>query len=192
MSIIFYILMIASTLTLIFISPNTFLQTTSSATHKALALAVSLTCVYIFWCAILEVAKQAGITQKIAKWLSPLIRKLFGKVSEKAEESMATSLSANMLGFGGAATLPAIDAIAELENNPQTKKEKEQIKKGKVTYPMIMLFMLAATSIQLLPTTVISMLASAGASNAGGIILPGLITSLFTTLLGIVLVRFCK
>ena len=55
---------------------------------------------------------------------------------------------------------------------------------------MIMLIVVNATSIQLLPTTVVGLRASAGSANPADIIFPTIIATFCTTLLGISLVLF--
>ena len=50
-----------------------------------------------------------------------------------------------------------------------------------------MLFVLNATSLQLLPTTVIALRTAAGSSSAADIFLPTLIATLFSTLIGVTL-----
>jgi len=59
----------------------------------------------------------------------------------------------------------------------------------RATTPMIMLFILSATSMQILPTTVLGILEEAGAVNAAGIILPTFITSTLITVMGVILVK---
>ena len=56
-------------------------------------------------------------------------------------------------------------------------------------FAMIMLVVINATSIQLLPTTVIGLRASAGSCDPADIILPTLIVTVTTTVIGILLVH---
>ena len=51
-----------------------------------------------------------------------------------------------------------------------------------------MLFVLNATSLQILPTTVIALRAAAGSASPADIILPTLLATLFSTVLGAALV----
>ena len=55
---------------------------------------------------------------------------------------------------------------------------------------MIMLIVLNATSIQLLPTTIIGLRAEHQSLNPSDIIFPSLISTFISTLIGIVLVKF--
>lgn len=83
-----------------------------------------------------------------------------------------------MLGLGGAATPAGIKAISLMDNGS-----------GVATKNMIMLVVVNATSIQLIPATVMSLLASNGATNPSSIILPTLISTAVSTVTGIILVK---
>ena len=85
-----------------------------------------------------------------------------------------------MLGMNGAATPLGIKAIESMNKHNTT---------GKATFPMIMLVVICCTSIQILPTSIIGMLSSAGASNPSSIILPSLIAGFGSTIIGIILVK---
>ena len=60
---------------------------------------------------------------------------------------------------------------------------------AKNAYAADMLFVLNATSLQLLPTTVIALRAAAGSSSPAYIFLPTLLATLLSSVLGAVLVR---
>ena len=90
------------------------------------------------------------------------------------------NISANMLGMGGAATPMGIEAMKGMDNG-----------KGKLTRGMIMFFVINATSLQILPTTIIGLRLANGSANAGDIIMPSIIATLVTTLTGILLVIIC-
>ena len=98
----------------------------------------------------------------------------------EAEKMIALNMSANMLGLGNAATPMGISAMKRLDDGS-----------GKATPAMIMLIVLNSTSIQLLPTTVIGLRASAGSTSPSDIILPTLLATICTCLLGIFLVKAC-
>lgn len=88
------------------------------------------------------------------------------------------NVSANMLGIGNAATPMGIKAMQALDDGS-----------GKANFAMIMLIVINATSIQLLPTTVIGLRATAGSSSPADIILPTILATFATTILGIFLVH---
>jgi len=172
-------MIVASIFWMLLTDPGGVLSIMLSASGGGIQLAIMLCGIYIVWMGIVQVAIDAGIIDKLARLMSPIIRFLFGKQSEDVNRLLATNISANMLGAGAAATPAGIQAIEKMSTPTQTR----------ASTPMIMLFILSATSMQILPTTVIGILEANGAKNASGIILPTLIVSTLTTAIGVVLVK---
>ena len=182
MTVIFLVMMVSSLVWLLFQNPDAILATSLNAVNESLLLAVTLAGIYIFWMALAEVATQSGLIDKIAKFLKKPIKFLFGKQTDEVNSYIATNIAANMIGASGAATPAAISAIEKMATSEQTKASP----------PMIMLFILAATSLQLIPTTIIGILQANGSKNPAQIILPTFIVSLCSTIVGIILVKvFC-
>jgi len=179
-AILFFIMVVASLLWLTVTSPNSILGTMIAAGASGVQLAITLAGIYIVWMGIIQVAVDAGLIDALARMCRPLIRFLFGEQSDEVNALLATNISANMIGAGNAATPAAIDAIEKMARPDQTH----------ATSAMIMLFVLSATSMQLLPTTVIGILEKHGAENASFVILPTFIVSTLTTLLGVLIVKF--
>jgi len=150
-----------------------------AAGASGVQLAITLAGIYIVWMGVIQVAIDAGLIDALARACKPLIRFLFGKQSDEVNALLATNISANMIGAGNAATPAAIDAIEKMSTPEMTR----------ATTPMIMLFILSATSMQLIPTTVLGILEEAGATNAAGIILPTIVVSTLTTIMGVILVK---
>ncbi|MCX4314924.1 MAG: hypothetical protein OSJ83_13870, partial [Clostridia bacterium] len=61
----------------------------------------------------------------------------------------------------------------------------------KASTDMIMLTVISATSLQILPTTVIGMRATAGSANPADFLFPSLIATVLSTFIGIVGVKLC-
>ncbi|MCL2587171.1 MAG: spore maturation protein [Firmicutes bacterium] len=179
MALIFAFMMVASLIFLMWSSPGDILTTALGAAGGGVTLAISLLGIFIFWMGLLEIAKDSGLIAKLARILRPLNRWLFGKQDEEVEGLIATNISANMIGAGNAATPPAIEAIEKMAEPEQTKASAS----------MVMLFVLAATSMQLLPTTIIGILSSHGSVDPSFVILPTFIVSTVTTLIGVLLVK---
>ncbi|MDR0975547.1 MAG: hypothetical protein LBM01_01120 [Christensenellaceae bacterium] len=170
-------------------APESVLEVCLNASASSISMAVVLLGIYMFWMGLLQVAKDAGLIEKLARLMRPFLRFLFGKQSAQTNEYIATNISANLVGAGGAATPAAINAMAELEKEANVNA-KTPI--SRATPPMIMLFILSATAIQLLPTTIISILSSNGATNPEKIIMPTILVSVAATILGVFLVKlFC-
>ena len=175
---IWFIMMITSFCLLLWTGPEKVLTTMIEGASFALKHIVELTAIYAIWLGILELVEASGLGDKLARLLRPIIRKLFKLNDTEAEKLIALNISANMLGLGNAATPMGIRAMKKLDDES-----------GIATPAIIMLIVLNATSIQLLPTTIIGMRASSGSTTPGDIILPTLIVTIFTCLLGIILTK---
>lgn len=171
-------MMLLSILVLLITNPGAVLSEMIGASVSALSLCIELCAVYAVWLGLLELVEASGLGEKLAKLLRPLIRKIFKVEDPQTQKLIALNISANMLGLGNAATPMGSKAMQALDD-----------KSGKANFAMIMLIVLNATSIQLLPTTVIGLRASSGSQNPADIILPTLIATVTTTLLGIFLVH---
>lgn len=179
MNIFWLLMMLASTLVLLVTTPEIVLSEMISASSSALNLCVELCAIYVVWLGIMQIVEDSGLGEKLAKLLRPLIRKIFKIKDDETEKIIALNISANMLGLGNAATPMGIKAMQKLDDGS-----------GKANFAMIMLIVVNATSIQLLPTTVIGMRTAAGSVSASNIILPTLLVTFVTTLLGIILCHF--
>ena len=178
---IWFVMMVGSMCFLIWSNPESILSCMIEAGGEAFSLCISLCAVYAVWLGLLELVEVSGLGQKLARLLKPVIKKLFGTNNEEVEKMIALNMSANMLGLGNAATPMGIRAMQSLDDGS-----------GIATPAMIMLIVLNATSIQLLPSTVIGLRASAGSLSAGDIILPTFLATALTTILGIILVKLCE
>ena len=177
---VWFLMIVGSLAMLIFNAPDMVMVSMISSSKNAIDLLVKLLGIYAIWLGVLEIVEQSGLSKVLAKMLSPIIRWLFGKVDNQTKQYLSLNLSTNMLGLGNACTPMGIKAMQGLDKfNTSTR----------ASHQMIMLMILNATSIQLLPTTVMSLRASFGSVNAGDIILPSLIATFASTLVGILGVK---
>ena len=181
MNVIFGLILITSTIILIFINPNALLSSMLSGGEKALTLTLKMVIIYAVWLGVFELLEKSGLAKKFAKLLKPLNLFLFGKVPDKANDFMSLNISANMLGMSGATTPMGIKAIQELEKHPNTE------------YAITMFFVINATSVQIIPSSILALRSSMGANTPADIILPTILTTLVSSIVGILLVKiFCK
>lgn len=176
MNAIFLIFCTLSIIVSAIFSPDEVLPAMLGGTEKAILLSITLLSVYSLWLGVFKIAELSGLTQKLAKALRPIIKPLFGKTSKKTEEYIALNLSTNLLGMSGLATPLGIAACENLE--------KENNFSGAQT-----LFVIAATSIQILPSSVMSLMASFNSENPSRIILPSLLSTALSTALGIIFIK---
>lgn len=168
MNAIFTAVFLISSALIIVINPQSFLPSLLGGAESGLKCCLTLFCVYAVWMGLSAVAEDAGVNRKAAKLLKPLCGRVFKTQNEAALENVSMNLSCNLLGIGGAATPFAVKAVNEFE-------------KDKNRFAQNLLFIINATSVQLIPTTVITLRASAGSANANDIILPCLITTVVST-----------
>ncbi len=178
MNIFWTIMMLFSIFVLLVTNPSAVLSEMIGASTDALKLCIELCAIYAVWLGIMQLVEASGLAEKLAKLLRPLIKKIFRVEDKETQKIIAMNVSANMLGLGNAATPMGIRAMQALDD-----------KSGKANFAMIMLIVINATSIQLLPTTVIGLRQACGSTNPADIIFPTLLVTFFTTALGIFLVH---
>jgi len=95
----------------------------------------------------MRVAQSSGLTESVAKVLSPLLKKLFKGISSKGEamQFIVLNITANLLGLGNASTPFGIAAMRALENEEKSGE--------RATDNMILFVVLNTASLQLIPTT---------------------------------------
>lgn len=163
---------------LVFSQPQSVLNVMVEGAGASLSLCIELCAVYAVWLGILEIVEESGLSKHLARLLHPFIKWLFKTKDPEAEKMIALNMSANMLGLGNAATPMGIAAMKRLDDGS-----------GIATSAVIMLVILNSTSIQLLPSTVIGLRAAAGSTSPSDIILPTLLSTICTFLVGITLAK---
>ena len=177
MNVIFGVILIASMSMLLVVSPESVLGSFISGGEKALALSVQMTVIYAVWLGVLNVFEQTGLSDKCAKMLKPANKWLFGALPDKANDYVSLNISANILGMSGATTPMGIKAVRELEKYKNTE------------YAIAMFFVINATSVQVIPSSVLALRIKYGAVAASDIILPTILATLLSSIIGVILVR---
>jgi spore maturation protein SpmA len=130
----------------------------------AVNIALGLIGIMALWLGVMKVAEDAGLITLIAKWLKPLMKRLFPDVpaDHPAMGSMIMNISANMLGLGNAATPFGLKAMEELD--------KLNSNKGTATNSMVTFLAINTAGLTLIPATAIAVRAAAGSSDPAIII----------------------
>ncbi len=138
----------------------------------AVEISLGLVGIMTLWLGIMRVAEQAGLVSMLSRILRPISRILFPEVppDHPAIGAMVMSVSANMLGLSNAATPLGIKAMEELQ---QLNPDKET-----ASNPMVTFMVLNTAGVQFIPTTIIGVLAAAGAQAPTSIIPTTLIATL--------------
>ena len=151
-----------------------------SSIESTVTFVVGLTGLMCFWCGVMKVAEKSGFTEKLAKVMKPVLKLIFKDAAkdEKALGAIVMNITANMMGLGNAATPFGIKAMEEMD--------RLNTKKGVASNDMALFLVLNAACIQLVPSTVLSIIAAAGSTNPGAIILPAIISTGTAAIVGVI------
>jgi spore maturation protein SpmA len=146
----------------------------------AVVLAIGLIGPMALWLGIMKVAEAGGLMRIVARWVRPLMVRLFPDVphDHPAMSAMIMNMAANALGLGNAATPMGIKAMQELE--------KLAPEKGTATNAMCLFLAINTSSVTLLPLGVITIRAAAGAASPAAIFIPSIIATTCSTVAAIV------
>lgn len=153
---------------------------------QAIESCISLLGIMCLFTGLSKIGEKAGLMTMFAKLLRPVTRLLFPRLNAEspAMGAMVMNIVANLLGLGNAATPFGIRAVKELD--------KLNKNKGIATNEMCMFVVLNTASIQLIPTTLISMRQMWGSANSGQVIVPVWIVSILALICGITVTKILE
>ena len=175
MNLLFGIIFLLSSFLLLCSAPENFLPALLDGAGKAATLCLSLIATYSIWMGLMKIWEDCGFAKGVSKLLKPAARKLLKTDDDAALSAVCMNLSVNMLGISGAATPYGVRAAQLLDKTDNAE------------YSSAMFFVLNATSLQLLPTSLVSVRVALHSAAPTDIILPTLFSTLFSTVLGILL-----
>ncbi|MFC6100747.1 nucleoside recognition domain-containing protein [Olivibacter domesticus] len=133
-----------------------------------------------FWLGIMKIGEKGGMINIFARLVGPFFNKLFPEIPKNhpALGSVLMNFSANMLGLDNAATPVGLKAMKELQElNPN---------KDTASNAQIMFLVLNASSLTLLPITIMAYRKEAGAVDPSDVFIPILLATFFSTLVGLI------
>lgn len=176
MNVIFFLLVISSLTVLAVTNPESAYTVMQNGASSGISLAFKLVTIYAIWLSVLDIMEKIGLNKTLHKIFSPLTRLLFKKEDSTTQELISMNFSANLLGMGGAATPLGIKAMERMNGENTIASDNS-----------ILFMVINATSIQLLPATIIGLRAQAGSESASDIILPSLIATTVATVVGVII-----
>jgi spore maturation protein A len=150
---------------------------------SAVQISIGLIGIMTLWLGIMRVAEAAGLVTLVGRALSPLLRWLFPEIPKEhpAGGALIVALAANMLGLNNAATPLGIKAMEELQAlNPD---------KDTATNAMVTFMAVTTSGVQLIPATMIGVLAAAGSTSPTAIIAPSIGATFIGTVAAVVAAR---
>lgn len=167
---------------------------------EAISLCLTMAGVMALWMGLMEIAKLAGIIEKMTKGISPFLNFMFPRIPKDhpARGYIATNIIANVMGLGWACTpagLKAMESLADLEaergNPAYTEGNSVSRLSGTrvASNEMCTFLILNISSLQLIPVNMIAYRREYGSGNPAGIIAPAILATLFSTVIAII---YCK
>ncbi len=155
---------------------------------EAVSLCITMAGVVALWMGLMEIAKEAGLIQKMTRGIGPLLNFLFPRIpkTHPAREYIATNLVANILGLGWACTPAGLKAMEALRNLEQERGSKTpQVASNEMCTFLIM----NVSSLQLIPVNMIAYRSQYASTNPTVIIGPAIAATLISSAVAMI---YCK
>lgn len=146
---------------------------------EGVTLCISLLGIMCLWTGVAKIAERAGIVEIFARLLRPVTKILFPRLKQGSEalSAIVMNMVANLFGMGNAATPLGIKAMQELDKLNGTDEATDEM----CTFAVI-----NTASIQLIPSTLISLRQTFGSENPGIIIVPVWIVSIIAVCIAVI------
>jgi spore maturation protein A len=153
-----------------------FTKSIFDGAKSAVEVSLFLLGIVSVWMGITRILEDSGLIYRIAHLFKPIISRLFKNIPDDHPSITAITLNvlANLFGLGNAATPLGIKAMQELD----TLNEE----KGTITFEMMIFIIINTASIQLIPFSVIGILAGFGDRNPTAVVLPVLIATVVSAI----------
>ncbi len=174
---------------------------------EAISLCLTMAGVVALWMGLMEIAKRAGLIDKLTRGISPFLTFMFPGIpkTHPARQYIATNIIANIMGLGWACTpagLKAMEELAKLEEQRGTQGYSRLQERGKsvpndekmgterrASNEMCTFLILNISSLQLIPVNMIAYRSQYGSANPASIIAPAIAATLFSSLVAVI---YCK
>jgi spore maturation protein A len=156
------------------------------AAGSSVTIAIGLVGIMALWLGIMKIAEDSGLMSLVAKVIAPLLKWLFPDIPKghPAMASMTMNIAANMLGLSNAATPLGIKAMEDLE--------KLNANPGTATNAMCTFLTINTAGLQLVPATMIALMASAGSKEPTAIIGTTIASTCIALIFGIATVKILE
>lgn len=153
-----------------------FTKSIFEGAKSAVEISLFLLGIVSVWMGITRILEDSGLIYRIAHLFKPVISHLFRNIPNDHPSITAITLNvlANLFGLGNAATPLGIKAMQELDTLNEDK--------GTVTSEMMIFIVINTASIQLIPFSVIGILAGYGHGNPAAVVLPVLIATVISAM----------
>ncbi len=154
-----------------------------SSGKTSLDMIIQMFPVMAVWLGLMNIAKEAGLLNKLSSFISPILGKLFPEIP-KGHESIsfiASNVVVNMFGLGSAATPFGLKAMKSLQ---ELNKKKDVASRSMITF-----LVLNTGGVTIVPTTIISLRMMHGSSNPTEIVITCVLATICSSVSGLILDR---
>ena len=153
---------------------------------SSVTIAIGLIGVMTLWMGIMKIAEDSGLVRLLAKLIAPVMRRLFPDVppDHPAMGSMLMNIAANMLGLSNAATPLGLKAMEDLDRLNPTP--------GVATNAMCVFLTINTAGVQLIPATMVSIMAASGSKDPTAIIGTTFAATAISLVLGLAAAKFLE
>ncbi len=176
MNVLFFFVFTTTALFFLCTNPDKLLAVMLDGASTAATLSLSLVSTYAVWMGLIRLWEDSGVSQAIARLVKPVAKRLLKTDDEETLSVVSMNLSVNLLGISGAATPYGIRGARLLDKSTHAE------------FSSAVFFVLNATSLQVLPTSIVAVRTALKSTAPYDVILPTLITTTFSTVLGVSLV----
>lgn len=154
--------------------------------EQAVLVAIGLIGIVSFWSGMMRIAQDAGLIRALSRLIGPVARRLFPQVPDNhpAMGALLLSMSANFLGLGNACTPLGLKAMSHLQ---ELNRDKETASDAMVTFMVI-----TASSLTVIPSTIIALRSAHGSLSPTEIIGPIVAATSCSTITAIVVDRILR
>ena len=164
-------------------SPNIVLESITNSSKSSIENIFTIASMLLFWSGIFNILSNTKVLSKVASKIYNIFSFLFKKeeVSQKAKEYISLNIASNLLGIGNASTINSLNGIEELQKN---NKNHQKINKS-----MAVFIALNRASMQIIPTSMISLRVLYNSKRPEIIILPVILVSILSLIVSLIFVN---
>ena len=153
------------------------------ASSKSIELIFTIIPIMCLWLGIMNIAKKSGLLDKLASFLTPLLKYLFPEIPKNSPcfSYISINIIMNMLGVGNAATPFGLKAMQEMQ---KLNKNKDTASRSMITF-----IVMNTAAVTIIPTTIISLRVLNKSINPMSIVPYIIITSTLSCVIGLILDR---
>lgn len=158
---------------------------------EAVQLCITMVGIMALWVGLMEIAKNSGLIASMTRGIQPFVSFLFPRLPRNhvAREYISTNIIANILGLGWACTPAGLKAMEELQKLNEEECRKIGRSPHTASNEMCSFLILNISSLQLIPVSIIAYRSQYGSVNPTAVIMPGMIATLFSTIVGVIFIK---